>query len=368
MEILYILGLSHAIFGFALLLSKRPKHISNTILGIWILLLGILMAGRLSPIPVIDFFRPGLFPIYLCFGPFLYLYIKSLTIENYSLSRKDILHFIPFLLVAIHRSFTDPVNFGPGGGLDFRKEGQLVNFIYFSLVTLSITIYTVIAFKQIVQHKHNLQNIYSFDSKRYTLAWLRIISILFLIIFTSGMVIGYFDVVFKNSSLPDNSQTIGIVLFIILASFFGVKQPVILMAAIQENNGNNKIDSNQKYLRSGLSETNVVKIKNKIVYHLRQEKPYLNPEYSINTLSEELSVPRHHITQVINSDLNKNFYSLINEFRVEEVIERMSQKDYSNYTLLAVAFDSGFNSKSAFNRIFKQATGKTPSQYKSSIE
>ena len=181
------------------------------------------MAGRLSPIPVIDFFKPGLFPIYLCFGPFLHLYIKSLTIENYSLSRKDTLHFIPFLLVVVHRSFTDPVNFGPGGGLDFRKEGQLVNFIYFSLVTLSITTYTEIAFQQIVQHKHNLQNIYSFDSKRYTLTWLRIISILFLIIFTSGMVIDYFDVVFENSSLLDNSQTIGIVLIIILASFFGVK-------------------------------------------------------------------------------------------------------------------------------------------------
>ena len=62
--------------------------------------------------------------------------------------------------------------------------------------------------------------------------------------------------------------------------------------------------------------------------------------------------------------LEKNFYTLINEYRVQEVIRRMNDKQYQMYTLLAIALDAGFNSKSAFNRIFKQITGKTPSEYK----
>ena len=98
--------------------------------------------------------------------------------------------------------------------------------------------------------------------------------------------------------------------------------------------------------------------------YLKKNQSYLDPEYSINVLAQELQIPRHHITQSINGVLEKNFYTLINEYRVEEVIRRMNDKQYQMYTLLAIALDAGFNSKSAFNRIFKQITGKTPSEYK----
>ena len=373
MEIILYLGISHALFGFALLLTKRPRHISNKILGVWLLSMAIFLSGRIIPVPVVSFFKPGLFPIQLCFGPFLFLYIKSLTTEHFSLTKMDGFHFLPFLLVVLHRSFTEPVNIGPGG-YDFRNENELINFVYYSLVTLSLSIYTIVAYIQIYRLKGKLPDIYSYKSSRYTLVWLSIIATMFLLFFTTFLISNYLNVFHFEwgITLSGGLRLIGFVFFIITASFFGINQPVIIATnpikkpSVVLNKINN--EGENKYMRSGLSENDIMTIKGKIVDHMVMNKPFLNPEYNINNLSDEIDVPRHHITQVINTYLEKNFYTLINEYRVNEVVERMSGKAYQNYTLLAIAFDSGFNSKSAFNRIFKQTKGKTPSEYKSFID
>jgi AraC-like DNA-binding protein len=75
-------------------------------------------------------------------------------------------------------------------------------------------------------------------------------------------------------------------------------------------------------------------------------------------------IPRHYITQVLNENYKKNFFTFINEYRVREVIERFSDQKFDHYTILAIAFDAGFNSKSTFNTIFKSQIGITPSKYR----
>jgi len=70
---------------------------------------------------------------------------------------------------------------------------------------------------------------------------------------------------------------------------------------------------------------------------------------------------------VLNEKHGRNFFTFINEYRVREVISRINDPKFQHYTILAIAFDSGFNSKSTFNSIFKSYTGKTPSQYRSDI-
>jgi AraC-like DNA-binding protein len=70
---------------------------------------------------------------------------------------------------------------------------------------------------------------------------------------------------------------------------------------------------------------------------------------------------------VINEHMGKNFYSLVNDYRVEEVKQRMEDPAYRNLTILAIAYDAGFNAKSSFNTIFKEKTGMTPSEYQRSV-
>ena len=93
------------------------------------------------------------------------------------------------------------------------------------------------------------------------------------------------------------------------------------------------------------------------------EKPYLDRELTIYNLSEQLKISRHILSEVINVHMGMNFYNLVNEYRVNEVKERMKGEDMKHLTILAIAFDSGFNSKSSFNTIFKEKTGQTPSEY-----
>jgi AraC-like DNA-binding protein len=97
---------------------------------------------------------------------------------------------------------------------------------------------------------------------------------------------------------------------------------------------------------------------------MQDEKPYLNAELTIQDLSSALNISKHHLTQVLNHSIGKNFFNFINEYRIEAVKKKIEDKKFAHLTLLAIAYDCGFNSKSSFNNIFKQYTGLTPSEYK----
>ncbi len=98
-----------------------------------------------------------------------------------------------------------------------------------------------------------------------------------------------------------------------------------------------------------------------------KDKPYRDRELTIFDLSDQLKIPRHFLSEVINEHLGKNFYTLVNEYRIEEVKIEWWILHYKHLTILAIAYDAGFNSKSSFNTIFKQKTGMTPSEYLKSI-
>jgi AraC-like DNA-binding protein len=95
-----------------------------------------------------------------------------------------------------------------------------------------------------------------------------------------------------------------------------------------------------------------------------EERPFINPELTVQDLSKQLNISRHHLTELLNNDIGKNFFTFINEYRVEEVKRRLLDTRFEHLTIVAIAFESGFNSKSTFNSIFKQNTGNTPSQWK----
>jgi AraC-like DNA-binding protein len=139
---------------------------------------------------------------------------------------------------------------------------------------------------------------------------------------------------------------------------------------VRDHTGRSQADENgeqKKYARSGLKKKDVDRYISKISKYMVIEKPYLNRELTIYDLASQLKIPRHFISEVINEHMGKNFYNLINDYRVEEVKQRIVDPAYRNLTILAIAYDSGFNSKSSFNTIFKEKTGMTPSEYQKSV-
>jgi YesN/AraC family two-component response regulator len=96
---------------------------------------------------------------------------------------------------------------------------------------------------------------------------------------------------------------------------------------------------------------------------MQSQKLYKNAELTLDDLANSLKVLPNHLSQVINSTENKNFYDYINNLRINEFIELIALLENQKFTLLSLAFECGFNSKTSFNRNFKKATGLTPSEY-----
>ncbi len=94
-----------------------------------------------------------------------------------------------------------------------------------------------------------------------------------------------------------------------------------------------------------------------------KKKLFLNPELTIGQLAEAIAVHPNHLSQVINSMESKTFYDFINAWRINEFKKMAAQPQNQKYTLLALAFECGFSSKTAFYRNFKNVTGQSPTQY-----
>ena len=101
---------------------------------------------------------------------------------------------------------------------------------------------------------------------------------------------------------------------------------------------------------------------------MEESKLYLDGELRLKTVADGLGMPPPKLSEALKIIQNKNFYDFVNEYRVREVKRRLADKAYNHLTILSVAYDAGFNSKSTFNVIFKKSTGKTPKQYKNDLQ
>jgi AraC-like DNA-binding protein len=224
----------------------------------------------------------------------------------------------------------------------------------------------VMSFILIRHHQENLKNLVSFTSGVITLNWLKIISIGFYAAYFILFILGGLNMIGNYIPFDPYFIIFGfIALFSFAFSFYSIRQPVIFGAEII-NGADFKKDA-EKYLRSGLKENQAKTYLRDLISFVESSKPYLNRDLNIQDLSLMTGIPRHYITQILNERHKKSFFNFINEYRVKEVIERFEDPRNNNFTILAIAYDSGFNSKTTFNSIFKSQTGLTPSQYREKL-
>lgn len=119
-----------------------------------------------------------------------------------------------------------------------------------------------------------------------------------------------------------------------------------------------------KYERSGLSSEKARRIEKSLRSLMENEAPYADSSLTLTQLADKLDVSPHNLSEVINTRLNLNFFDFVNRYRLEKIKQDLTDPDKKNLKLLAIAFDAGFNSKTAFNTIFKKHTGLTPSEYR----
>jgi AraC-like DNA-binding protein len=119
-----------------------------------------------------------------------------------------------------------------------------------------------------------------------------------------------------------------------------------------------------KYQKSALSDEESELLLSRLEKAMRVKRPYADPELSLAKLAGLLSTSHHHLSQLLNQRLSTSFYDYVNGYRVEQVKAELAKPGRSEASILDIALDCGFNSKSAFNKIFKRATSMSPSQYR----
>ena len=97
---------------------------------------------------------------------------------------------------------------------------------------------------------------------------------------------------------------------------------------------------------------------------MKRDKPFLNPKFSLYDLCQLMNVNRRKLTYVINEVMQKNFYGVVNDYRIEESIRLLKKKEGNDYKMDSIAEMVGFNSKSSFYACFKKYTGVTPTEFR----
>ncbi|GAB5555499.1 MAG: hypothetical protein Sapg2KO_50900 [Saprospiraceae bacterium] len=170
-------------------------------------------------------------------------------------------------------------------------------------------------------------------------------------------------------------------MFVYIIAFYGIKQPDIFAKWKENIVADTNIDiveesikeesddtpTQLKYQKSNLSEKESEKILASLQQYMKEHKTYLQSQLTIKEVAQLLNISSKHLSQVINQQLGLNFFNYINEYRVNEVKNRIADPKYRHLSILGIALDCGFNSKSSFNSVFKKVTGKTPTTYKSEI-
>lgn len=369
----FIIGIFIAIFLSLLLLIKKNKSRADKILVLWLLLISISQIFNYLHITEIVYQYPiwlGFdFGIPIVIGLFLYFYVRELTGNPLTNIPKILLHLLPAILVYL---LAIPFYILPGIEkiYVFKNEGIgygwyiIINSLVISISGLAYSIWSLILIKN---HRLKIQNTFSNTDKK-ELNWLRILTVGFGLIW---LIAAFFD----NTII----YTV-VAIFVLIIAVFGINQLSIFNSTIilekvleqEPETSNSKQEVREvlkpksptgKYEKSGLNEDMASQIYTNLNTLVKENAIYKNEELTLVELAKQLKVHPNHLSQVINEMEGKNFYNYINSLRINEFIKIASLPENKKYTMISLAYDCGFNTKSTFNKHFKLNTGKTPTEF-----
>jgi len=249
-----------------------------------------------------------------------------------------------------------------------ENPNYIYNNIYYTLLIISLVIYWILSLNLIIKHRKNIPYFFSNYTARNTLNWLVTLIILYLVLFVIELFVTYIEKLLNTKFSFLANLHVNETIFTFLLIFFGINQTAIYnREKITPEETPLTEEGEQlemKYAGSALNDNQMQELTEIIIQYLKSKKPYINAEYNLQMMVDDLQIPRYKLSQVINRSQKRNFFQFINAFRVEEVKEKMANPVYKKYTVLGIALECGFNSKTSFNRIFKEETGLTPSEYR----
>lgn len=364
---IYLIGAVNAIFFAILIFWKTKRSSADVMLGIWLLVLSVQVL-----IPFIYLMdmettmkMSGYESAILAYHSiFLYNYIILITGEGFSIKR-ILKNFLPAFILTVYFIFVLI-------DLTGEERAQMMNNSFdiplklwgaFLGVLFCIEIYLGLSFIKLKRHKKKVLQLYSYRDN-IDLFWLWKLLLTFSIIYASVMSLA---VVFYFLGTPvyfSDFIFYGLlVVFIFFLGFWGWQQ-----GSISSNENDVAIIDVKNYkINSGANnDNNIEKSDEGIMVEqiMKKRQLFLNQSLSLNDLANETNLQPHQLSRIIHREFNTNFFEFVNKQRVEHFKTIANHPKYQHYTILAIAFECGFNSKSSFNRIFKEYTGITPGEYR----
>lgn len=363
-----------AVQGFLLcyffIFNSRGGKIPNLLLGILLLGMSLIMTDvwlgytnyMFQVLWIMDFSEP----INLSLAPLAFLYIK--TGINQKFEKKDLIHFLPFIIYLIYmclliypQSYAFKYNANIGSfhpemheikedvyGYDwmFFLKRQITNITFISLILYNISSFVFInkAYKKL--------SLTFFSSQSTSLSWYRRFHLQLLVLVLVFLIV--------RLSFPHDLGDHIIAAFISLIIY--TTSITVFSKSLFFHESNTKAP--KKYEKSSLT----AELQNTTLKKLKEvmdvEKPFLDPGFSLPVLAKRLGISTHHLSQILNEELNQSFFDFLASYRIAEA-QRLLISEENNYIKIEeIAQMVGYNSKSAFNTSFRKITGFTPSEFK----
>lgn len=369
-ELFSVSGITIALFTSLLILSREKRKPFDYLLVGWLLATGFNLSFFLwnsQSVASLPFMANLLgISMPLMHGPLLFLFVKHAFSEKVGI--REVKHFIPWLVfmmvfIVWWIRFPDGLIFRHGFmGFVGKVPWILEQYgLFFAIIAGG---YTLAAFLRIQKLKRQLEKTHS-SEVRNIFNWLQRWIFIALVFFLATYLVVEITLSTEKISSPDTFKIISVFISVYISyiGYYGIRQPNTFqmvdlepLAVEKEFNVNNEADKLK--IQKAIEKLNEV---------FETQQPFLDPDLTITGLSNLCGIPSGQISLAINRGAGKNFYDFINEYRVKEFIVRIDDKEYAYLSLLGLAYDCGFRSKSTFNAFFKRHTGFTPSQYKKNL-
>jgi AraC-like DNA-binding protein len=379
LSLVLILGSAQCLFlALVFWRADRGNRKANRLLAAFFLLLplatmnGILYRAELyTRLP----FLIGLEPAARLFmGPVFYLYVEVLVDSSRRL-RRDLplcvggavllsLLCVSFILKdPVYKMLFVQVWLWNGG---YTAGEYFGTFWYELVIELQVWAFLILIWRKVLRYEALIRDAFSsIDS--ITISWIRKVIIAFALALaasTGSYVLFAFGIKFRYVYLFSPLAAVFSAYYI---SYKAFHQPdvFLLRKPVLSEDGPGR--SRGKYEKSGISEEEGALLLERLKRVMRERRPYIDSELTLSKLSSLLSTSNHRLSQLLNQGLRTSFYDYINRYRIEEVKRRLADRGSPGPCILDIALECGFNSKSTFNKIFKQHTSLSPSQFRDRV-
>lgn len=324
--------------------NPRSRALLASIIGLalWNGLISVLVAENVGEqFPIITrsafFTRTSLIIVF-------YFYVRSLIEMDFKLTKENPLHLLPIGVGLVWFALPWVGNFPQL--LHDRSDFVWENYLLVIFRFLVSSVYVVLIFKLIRNYQRQVKDEFSTVSD-FKLTWLKGLAF----VFTLALVVLFFDVVTgpKVQVWVYNP----IILAGSLCLFTYVALRTSRIPTLESPDGT-----------SALSDPELQRLKGKLMDLMREKGAYLNSQIRLKDVAEMVGTKSYRISEVINRGCGTNFNDLVNALRTEHAKRLLHDPAHAHESILAIAFESGFSSKSSFNEIFKKNVGMTPSRYR----